>query len=53
MNSRQRRILVLASTSPFRKALLQRLGVDFETLSPEVDEAALEAESATAHTGMS
>jgi septum formation protein len=48
MNGRQRRILVLASTSPFRKALLQRLGVDFETLSPEVDEAALEAESAEA-----
>jgi septum formation protein len=48
MNSRQRRILVLASTSPFRKALLQRLGVDFETLSPEVDEAVLEGESAEA-----
>ena len=48
MNSRQRRILVLASTSPFRKALLQRLGVDFKTLSPEVDEAVLEGESAEA-----
>jgi MAF protein len=48
MNSRQRRILVLASTSPFRKALLQRLVVDFKTLSPEVDEAVLEGESAEA-----
>ena len=48
MNSRQRRILVLASTSPFRKALLQRLGVDFKTLSPKVDEAVLEGESAEA-----
>ncbi len=43
--STQQRTLVLASTSPFRKALLQRLGVAFETLSPEVDETALENES--------
>lgn len=32
------KILVLASSSPYRKELLQRLQVSFETLSPEVDE---------------
>ena len=32
------RPLVLASTSPFRRALLERLGLEFETASPEVDE---------------
>lgn len=37
--------LVLASTSPFRKALLQRLGVDFSCASPNVDEAPIEGES--------
>lgn len=31
-------VLVLASTSPFRKELLTRLGVTFDTLSPNVDE---------------
>jgi MAF protein len=30
--------LILASTSPFRQALLQRLGVAFETVAPDVDE---------------
>jgi MAF protein len=33
-----RRRLILASTSPFRRALLQRLGIPFETRPPEVDE---------------
>ncbi|MGD8841869.1 MAG: Maf family protein [Gammaproteobacteria bacterium] len=42
---RSERTLVLASTSPFRRALLKRLHVAFETLSPEVDE--------TRHTGES
>ena len=37
--------LVLASTSPFRKELLQRLKVDFVCASPEVDEAPIEGES--------
>lgn len=37
--------LVLASTSPFRKELLQRLGLSFETASPETDETALPGES--------
>jgi MAF protein len=30
--------LVLASTSPFRKAILEKLGVPFETLAPNIDE---------------
>jgi 7-methyl-GTP pyrophosphatase len=30
--------LVLASTSPYRRALLERLGVPFRSLSPNVDE---------------
>ena len=30
--------LVLASGSPYRRQLLERLGLDFETWSPEVDE---------------
>jgi septum formation protein len=33
-------LLVLASTSPFRQALMQRLGVPFKTFSPSVDESA-------------
>jgi len=37
--------LVLASTSPFRKAILEKLGVPFETASPEVDESHLPNES--------
>lgn len=39
--------LVLASTSPFRKALLEKLGLPFVTASPEVDESAQANESAT------
>lgn len=34
------RILVLASTSPYRRELLQRLQLPFETTAPEVDETA-------------
>lgn len=37
--------LVLASTSPFRQSLLARLGLPFDTASPDVDESALEGES--------
>jgi len=37
--------LVLASSSPFRKALLSRLGIDFLTLAPDIDETALPGES--------
>ena len=38
MTAGQHRTLVLASTSPFRRELLQRLGIAFETLAPDVDE---------------
>lgn len=39
--------LVLASTSPFRKEILSRLHIPFETLAPLVDETPLENESPT------
>lgn len=44
------RLVVLASTSPFRRELLARLRIPFETAAPETDEAALpgEAPAATA-----
>ncbi len=38
-------LLVLASTSPYRRELLGRLGLPFETCSPGVDETPLEGES--------
>lgn len=38
--------LVLASTSPYRKALLERLGLEFATVNPDVDETPLDGESA-------
>ena len=41
----QPRRLVLASTSRYRKELLERLGVPFETASPNVDERTLAGES--------
>ena len=41
----QPRRLVLASTSKYRKALLERLGLEFETVAPRVDERALHGES--------
>ncbi len=37
--------LVLASTSPYRRELLARLGVPFEVAAPDVDEAARPGES--------
>jgi len=30
--------LILASSSPFRKAVLERLDIDFSTVSPDIDE---------------
>jgi MAF protein len=42
---KQKRTLVLASTSPFRRALLEKLQIPFETLSPEVDETRHQNES--------
>jgi septum formation protein len=41
------RTLVLASTSPFRRQLLERLGVPFETFAPQVDESRQPGEPAT------
>ncbi|HEX2333315.1 MAG TPA: Maf family nucleotide pyrophosphatase [Burkholderiales bacterium] len=41
----QRGGLVLASGSRYRKALLERLGLPFEALSPDVDETPLGAEA--------
>jgi septum formation protein len=40
--------LILASTSPFRRELLQRLGLAFETAAPDIDESRQERESASA-----
>lgn len=42
------RRLVLASTSPFRRELLARLQILFETAAPETDEAALPGEKPAA-----
>lgn len=41
----QPRRLVLASGSAYRKALLERLGLPFEAVAPQVDEAPLKGES--------
>jgi septum formation protein len=48
MEKQDSRQLVLASTSPYRKELLKRLGVDFTTAAPDVDETPLQGESADA-----
>ncbi|PJG58861.1 Maf family protein [Aeromonas cavernicola] len=40
--------LILASTSRYRKALLEKLGLPFECASPDVDERSLAGESAEA-----
>jgi septum formation protein len=37
--------LVLASTSPFRKTVLEKLDIPFETCAPDIDETALAEES--------
>lgn len=37
--------LVLASSSPFRKMLLERLGIPFEVISPDIDESYRPGES--------
>lgn len=37
--------IILASSSPYRKAQLQQLGVQFTTQSPDIDESKLEGES--------
>lgn len=38
--------LLLASSSPYRKELLARLGIPFETASPDIDETPLKSETA-------
>jgi septum formation protein len=43
--TRNNRPLILASTSPYRRQLLTRLRLPFETHSPGVDEAAISGES--------
>ncbi len=43
-----RRSLILASTSPFRRDLLARLGLPFTTQAPETDETPLPGEDALA-----
>ena len=40
--------IILASTSVFRQSLLQKFNIPFEVCSPEVDEAAIENETAEA-----
>ncbi|MEA3638843.1 MAG: Maf family protein [Lamprobacter sp.] len=42
------RTLVLASTSPFRREMLSRLGLDFATAAPDCDETRLADEPAVA-----
>ena len=37
--------LVLGSTSPFRKKILQKLAIPFETAPPDIDESARENEA--------
>ena len=39
------RRLVLASTSPYRRELLERLQIPFETVAPQADESALSGEA--------
>lgn len=41
-------MLILASSSPYRRALLDRLGMDYHCVSPEIDETPGEHESAEA-----
>jgi septum formation protein len=41
--------LILASTSPYRRALLERLGVPFEIAAPACDEDALKRSGLTPH----
>ncbi len=38
--------LILASTSPYRRQLLERLGITFSTVNPDVDESPRDGESA-------
>lgn len=44
-STKEAKTLILASTSKYRKELLGRLGLPFETISPEVDETPLPKET--------
>jgi septum formation protein len=46
MMTTMQRTLILGSSSPFRKELLQRLCLDYQTLSPDIDETRLVDETA-------
>lgn len=48
INSTLKPSLILASTSPFRRQLLNKLAIEFTCDSPEVDETPLHEETATA-----
>ena len=41
----EQRPLILASSSPYRRELLDRLGLDYSTVSPDIDESALPGET--------
>lgn len=45
LSKQSSKTLILASTSKYRKELLGRLGIDFQTISPEVDETPLKNET--------
>ena len=40
--------LILASSSPYRRELLERLKIPFEVIAPDVDEAPLPSETPSA-----
>ena len=44
MSEQSNKTLVLASTSPFRREILMKLGIPFETTAPDADETPLENE---------
>lgn len=45
MSNTQKNILILASTSAYRRELLERLGIPFAVISPQIDETPLLGES--------
>lgn len=46
MQTKPHQTLILASSSPYRKEVLQKLRIPFECISPEVDETPLKQETA-------
>lgn len=44
----EQRPLILASSSPYRRELLDRLGLDYSTVSPDIDESARPGETPAA-----